>query len=59
LRDERKAIAFPQCAAAEPLRDKKERIAFDVAQDGSKNYQNETNKKRFAQALKLLEVPLN
>src|SRR5437660_1580397 len=34
------------------LRDKKERIAFDVAQDGSKNYQDETNKKRFAQALK-------
>jgi len=41
------------------LRDKKERIAFDVAQDGSKNYQDETNKKRFAQALKLLEVPIN
>ena len=41
------------------LTDKKERIAFDIAQDGSKNYQDETNKKRFAQALKLLEVPIN
>ena len=41
------------------LTDKKERIAFDIAQDGSKNYQDEPNKKRFAEALKLLEVPIN
>jgi ankyrin repeat protein len=41
------------------LTDKKERMAFDVAQEGSKNYQDETNKKRFAEAMKLLEVAIN
>ena len=40
------------------IQDKKGRIAYDVAQDGSKNYKDETNRKRFAEALKLLEVPI-
>jgi uncharacterized protein len=41
------------------LKDKKGRTAFDVAKDGSKNYADETNKKRFAEALKLLDVPID
>src|SRR6266404_4377663 len=38
------------------LKDKKDRTAFDLAKDGSKNYHDETNRKRFAEAFKLLEV---
>ena len=41
------------------LKDKKGRTAFDVAIAGSKNYTDETNKKRFAEALKLLDVPID
>ena len=41
------------------LKDKKDRTAYDVAVAGSKNYQDETNKKRFAEALKLLELPID
>ena len=41
------------------LKDKKDRTAYEVAKEGSKNYQDETNKKRFAEALKLLEVPID
>jgi uncharacterized protein len=41
------------------LKDKKGRTAFDVAKDGSKNYKDETNTKRFAEALKLLDVPID
>ena len=38
------------------LKDKKDRTAFDLAKDGSKNYHDETDRKRFAEAFKLLEV---
>ena len=41
------------------LKDQKDRTAYDVAVAGSKNYQDETNKKRFAEALKLLELPID
>jgi ankyrin repeat protein len=41
------------------LKDKKGRTAFDVAMAGSKNYTDETNKKRFAEAGKLLDLPIN
>jgi ankyrin repeat protein len=41
------------------LKDNKGRTAFDVAKDGSKNYKDETNTKRFAEALKLLDVPID
>lgn len=40
------------------LKDKKGRTAFDVAKDGAGNYTDETNGKRFAQAMKLLEVTM-
>jgi ankyrin repeat protein len=41
------------------LKDKKGRTAFDVAIAGSKNYTDETNKKRFAEVLKLLDLPID
>lgn len=41
------------------LKDKKGRTAFDVATDGAKNYKDETNTKRFAEALKLLDLPID
>lgn len=41
------------------IKDKKGRTAFDVATEGSKNYTDDVNKERFAEALKLLEVPTN
>jgi ankyrin repeat protein len=41
------------------IKDKKGRTAFDVAAEGSKNYTDDTNRDRFAEALKLLEVPVN
>jgi uncharacterized protein len=41
------------------LKDKQGRTAFEVAKDGSKNYTDETNKKRFAETLKLLDVPVD
>ena len=40
------------------LKDKKGRTAFDVAKDGARNYTDETNRKRFAETLKLLEVAI-
>lgn len=41
------------------LKDNKGRFALDVAKEGSKNYKDEVNKKRFAEALKLLDVPID
>lgn len=41
------------------VKDKKGRTAFDVATEGSKNYSDPVNRDRFAEALKLLEVPVN
>jgi ankyrin repeat protein len=41
------------------LKDNKGKFAFDYAKEGSKNYSDETNKKRFAEALKLLDVPID
>jgi uncharacterized protein len=39
------------------LKDKKGRTAFDVAKEGSKNYSDGENAKRFAEALEYLEIP--
>jgi ankyrin repeat protein len=41
------------------IKDKKGRTAFDVATEGSKNYKDDLNRERFAEALTLLEVPTN
>jgi ankyrin repeat protein len=41
------------------IKDKKGRTAFDVATEGAKNYNDDLNRERFAEALKLLEVPVN
>jgi ankyrin repeat protein len=41
------------------VKDKKGRTAFDLASEGSKNYSDPVNRDRFAEALKLLEVPVN
>ena len=41
------------------IKDKKGRTAFEVATEGSKNYTDDPNRERFAEALKLLEVPMN
>lgn len=41
------------------LQDKKGRFAYDVASEGSKNYTDDENRKRFAEALKLLARPVN
>ena len=41
------------------LKDKKSKTAFDVATEGAKNYNDDLNRERFAEALKLLEVPTN
>jgi len=39
------------------LKDKKGRTAFDVAKEGSKNYSDGDNAKRFADAMEFLETP--
>lgn len=41
------------------IKDKKGRTAFDLATEGAKNYTDDQNRERFAEALKLLEVPVN
>jgi ankyrin repeat protein len=41
------------------LEDKKGRTAFAVATEGAKNYKDDLNRERFAEALTLLEVPRN
>ena len=40
------------------LKDKQGRTALDVAKDGAGNYTDETNKKRFAETFKLLELSI-
>jgi ankyrin repeat protein len=39
------------------LKDKQGKTAYDVAKDGSKNYRDATNRKRFAETMKLLRSP--
>jgi ankyrin repeat protein len=40
------------------LKDKKEKTAYDVARAGSGNYRDAINKRRFAETMKLLRIPL-